>query len=59
MKKFLNCLIAILGAAVIMPVTGVLIGLIYIVKFFRRCTFKDPFRNSRQHPLNSPDAPRG
>ena len=59
MKTFLKRLIAVLGAIVIMPVTVALIILIYIVKWFRWFSFKDPFHNSRQHPLNSPEAPRG
>lgn len=59
MKKFIARLLAVLGGIIIMPVTVLLIFFIYMVKFFRYFSFKDPFHNSRQHPLNSPEAPRG
>ncbi len=59
MKRFFANLWAILGALIIMPLTVGLIVFIYIVKFLRGFSFKDPFHNSRQHPLNSPEAPRG
>ena len=49
----------VIGVVFIMPATVVLIVVIYIVKFFRGYNIKDPFHNSRQHPLNSPEAPRG
>ncbi len=59
MKKFFNYAIAVAGGLIVMPVTIVLIVSLYIAKLLRRVTFKDPFHNSRQHPLNSPEAPRG
>jgi len=49
----------LLATVVIMFMAGSLIIVVHIAKLFRRFSFRDPFRNSREHPLNSPEASRG
>lgn len=52
-----------LGSFVIMFLAAVFLMFIFIGKFINGTFFKtrgrDPFHDSRQHPLNDPNAPRG
>lgn len=58
--KMIIMKIVMAGATVfIMLAAVVLIIVFYFAKLFHKLNFKDPFHNSRQHPLNSPEAPRG
>ena len=59
-KQNLLVKIAVAGATIVVMLgTALLIVIFYIAKLFRKLKVKDPFHNSRQHPLNSPEAPRG
>ncbi|MBI5200357.1 MAG: hypothetical protein HY925_02120 [Elusimicrobia bacterium] len=43
----------------IMAGTVLAIALVHLVKRFRSLSGRDPFHDSRRHPLNDPGAPRG
>ena len=59
MKKFFLRIWVAMATVLVMIGTVLLIAIFYIAKFFHKFNFRDPFHNSRQHPLNSPEAPRG
>ncbi|OGX39382.1 MAG: hypothetical protein A3D87_08900 [Omnitrophica WOR_2 bacterium RIFCSPHIGHO2_02_FULL_50_17] len=47
------------ASVIIMAMAAALIVVVHIAKFLKRIIFRDPFHDSRRHPLNSPEAPRG
>ncbi len=49
----------LVGLLFIAPSALILVVAVHVVKFFHSIRLRDPFHNSRQHPLNSPNAPRG
>ncbi len=70
MKQFLIKIFGFLGSILLWFGLGALAFIIYVLKMLgiKKYLFnqkhgdkkkKDPFHNSRQHPLNDPDAPRG
>jgi hypothetical protein len=59
MGSFLTKLAISCASVIIMAMAAALIVVVHIAKFLKRIVFRDPFHNSRQHPLNSPEAPRG
>ncbi len=53
---------AVTGSIVIMTGTSILIVILFLLSLFnkgKQGNEKDPFHDSRCHPLNDPDAPRG
>lgn len=63
MNKFLMRIWIVFGSFVIMVGVSILIIFVYIAKFLNKHFFsgnmRDPFHDSRQHPINDPNAPRG
>ncbi len=52
-----------LGSFIIMIMAAIFIVFVHIYKFINSAVsggkMKDPFHDSRKHPLNDPNAPRG
>ena len=59
MKKIFLKICLGVSTLFIMLGTIFLILVFYVAKFFRKINWRDPFHDSRRHPLNSPGAPRG
>lgn len=59
MTIFFARFITVLGALIIVPLTVILVALVCVLKFFKGINLKDPFYDSRRHPLGSPGASRG
>lgn len=59
MKRAWNYIWISCATIIIMLMAAILIVVVHVVKFFVRLRVRDPFHDSRRHPLNSPEAPRG
>lgn len=60
MTSLIRNLVASIGSIVIFFMALIMSMIIKFIKTFRSIKYKkDPFHNSRAHPLNDADAPRG
>ncbi len=59
MKKLLLKICIAISTVFVMLGTIILIVIFHVAQFFRKLRIRDPFHDSRRHPLNSPGAPRG
>lgn len=63
MKKLFIKAVMVLGSLMIMIVLSIMVVFVHLANFVNLKIFNrrriDPFHDSRRHPLNDPDAPRG